>query len=76
MMKMTTEGVRLPAEWEPQEAVLLAWPHELTDWNYMLDDIRACYNEIAHAIVKHARLIIVAPDCSFARLWPTSTPKE
>ena len=67
MMKMTTEGVRLPAEWEPQEAVLLAWPHELTDWNYMLDDIRACYNEIAHAIVKHARLIIVAPDCSFAR---------
>ena len=25
-------GWRLPAEWEPQDGVLLAWPHEGTDW--------------------------------------------
>ena len=23
---------RLPAEWEPQDGVLLAWPHAETDW--------------------------------------------
>ena len=59
--------LRLPAEWEPQDAVLLAWPHELTDWEYMLDEVRACYVNIAKAIVKHARLIVVAPDCSDAK---------
>lgn len=59
--------MRFPAEWEPQQAVLLAWPHELTDWNYMLDEVRKCYSEIAHAIVRHARLIVVAPDCTAAR---------
>lgn len=58
---------RLPAEWEPQDAVLLAWPHELTDWNYMLDDVRLCYTQISHAIVRYAHLIVVAPDCSPAR---------
>lgn len=58
---------RLPAEWEKQEAVLLAWPHELTDWNYMLSEVRACFTSIAHAIAAHARLIVVAPDCTAAR---------
>lgn len=67
MTNNKSEKLRLPAEWEPQEAVLLAWPHELTDWNYMLDEVRACYSEIAHAIVRHARLIVVAPDCTAAR---------
>ena len=67
MTNNITDKLRLPAEWEPQEAVLLAWPHELTDWNYMLDEVRTCYNEIAHAIVKYARLIVIAPDCSAAK---------
>lgn len=56
--------LRLPAEWEPQDAVMIAWPHELTDWNYMLDEVRSCYVNIAKAIAKHSRLIIVAPDCA------------
>lgn len=59
--------LRLPAEWEKQEAVLLAWPHELTDWNYMLGEVQECYTAIAHAIAAHACLIIVAPDCTVAR---------
>lgn len=54
----------LPAEWERQDAVLLAWPHALTDWAGMLDEVKACYAEIANAIVRHARLIVVAPDCT------------
>jgi len=39
-MKNTT--VRFPAEWEPSDAVLIAWPHDDTDWAYMLPDVRAC----------------------------------
>lgn len=59
--------LRLPAEWEAQDAVLIAWPHELTDWNYMLEQVRACYTELGHAISKYAKLIVVAPDCCEAR---------
>lgn len=57
---------RLPAEWEPNEYVLLSWPHEGTDWSYMLDEAVHCYIEIAKAISRYARLIIVAPDVSAA----------
>lgn len=53
---------RLPAEWEPVDAVLLSWPHAGTDWAYMLDEVRRCFVDIARAIMRHARLIVVAPD--------------
>lgn len=57
---------RLPAEWEPNEYVMLSWPHKGTDWAYMLDEVTHCYVDISKAIMKHARLIIVAPDVSLA----------
>ncbi len=59
-------GFRLPAEWEPNEYVLLSWPHEGSDWAYMLDEVTHCYVELAKAIARYARLIIVAPDVSLA----------
>ncbi|MGH8184807.1 MAG: agmatine deiminase family protein, partial [Rhodanobacteraceae bacterium] len=36
---MTPPELRLPAEWEPQAAVLLAWPHSGTDWAARLDAV-------------------------------------
>ncbi len=59
---MKSEPVRLPAEWEPQGGVLISWPHEATDWAYMLDSVEACYVELAAAIARHAPLVVVAPD--------------
>ena len=29
---MPNASLRFPAEWEPQSAVLIAWPHAGTDW--------------------------------------------
>lgn len=52
---------RLPAEWEPQERVLLAWPHSGTDWAYMLPGVHKCYTEIAEAIVRHSALTVIIP---------------
>lgn len=60
--------VRLPAEWENQGAVLVAWPHKDTDWAYMLADIEKCYIELVKAISRHAAVIIIAPDTSRLRL--------
>lgn len=52
----------MPAEWEQQSAVLLAWPHQDTDWNYMLQEVQSCFKQIASAIVEDEQLIIVAPN--------------
>lgn len=53
---------RLPAEWEPQSAVQLTWPHEATDWKPVLEEITKTYVEMAVAIAQRERLIIVAPE--------------
>lgn len=54
--------MRLPAEWESTEAVLLSWPHAGTDWAYMLDEVEDCFVRIVTAITPYARVVIVAPD--------------
>ena len=50
---------RMPAEWEPQSAVQLTWPHEGTDWASILPEITAVYEEMAREIKKREPLIIV-----------------
>ena len=51
------------AEWDQQDGILVAWPHAGTDWAYMLDEVTACYVEMARAILMDdERLVIVAPD--------------
>ena len=52
---------RLPAEWESQQAVMLTWPHENTDWQPYLDDINRTMTEVVKAIVPHEEVLIVAP---------------
>lgn len=49
----------LPAEWYPQSAVQLTWPHEGTDWAAMLDEVVPCFVEIAREVVKREKLLIV-----------------
>ncbi|MCR4772806.1 MAG: agmatine deiminase family protein [Prevotella sp.] len=60
----------LPAEWHRQEAVIITWPHEDTDWRDYLDEITATMVQMAKAIAKHERLIIAAqyPERLIAKL--------
>lgn len=53
---------RLPAEWEPQEGVMLTWPHKATDWAPYLDDITQTMVEITRAIARREKVMIVVPD--------------
>ena len=57
------------AEWDCQDGILIAWPHAGTDWAYMLDEVTACYVEIAKAILadEDEKLVIVAPDADEVR---------
>ncbi|MGN0221667.1 MAG: agmatine deiminase family protein [Prevotella sp.] len=52
---------RMIAEWERQSAVQLTWPHDLTDWAEMLQEINATYVEMAKAITEREQLIVVTP---------------
>lgn len=54
-----THSILLPPEWYPQSAIQLTWPHEYSDWEYMLEEVVACYVNIAREILKRQKLIIV-----------------
>ena len=58
----TPSEIRLPAEWEPVEAVLMAWPHPDTDWADMLPEVERCYVDIITALVPYARVVVIGPD--------------
>ena len=73
---MNTNNRRLPAEWESQQAVLIAWPHKLTDWNYMLEEVTGCYISMAEAIVPFCPLIIVTPDQQEVKPLLSHLPQE
>jgi len=53
---------RFPAEWEDQDAVLMAWPHEGTDWAPDLRAVQQVTIEIAREITRFEQLLLVAPD--------------
>ena len=52
----------LPAEWYPQSAVQLTWPHEGTDWAPILPEVIPCFTAIAREVVKREKLLIVCPN--------------
>ena len=62
--------LRLPAEWEPQDAVLLAWPHAATDWKPYLPASQAACAQLVAAITRHERVLLLtcAPGESDAAL--------
>lgn len=53
---------RLPAEWEPQDAILLAWPHKNTGWDWQLDDLVQLYEALVSVICDFADLVIAIPE--------------
>ena len=60
---MTDNALRFPAEWEPQSAVLLAWPNADTDWAERLGDVEETYIALVAAITRfQPALICVADD--------------
>ncbi|HLO25786.1 MAG TPA: agmatine deiminase family protein [Geobacteraceae bacterium] len=53
---------RLPAEWEEQDGVLLAWPHEGTDWRTHLEQVEPVFAEIAAQVSRFETVLVAAPD--------------
>ena len=49
---------RLPAEWEAQAGVIIAWPHAGTDWAPRLAQIETAYVALASAIARFEPVLI------------------
>ncbi len=62
MSDRTVSKRRLPAEWERQDAVLMAFPHEKTDWADDLKGALTPFVRIASSIAWKEPLIIVCDD--------------
>jgi agmatine/peptidylarginine deiminase len=56
--------LRFPAEWEPQSAVLLAWPHAGTDWAERLADVETTYVALVGAIARFQPALVCVPDAA------------
>ena len=54
--------MRLPAEWEPQSAILLAWPHAGTDWAERLADVEETFIALVEAIARFQPVLVCVAD--------------
>jgi agmatine/peptidylarginine deiminase len=54
--------VRLPAEWEPQSAVMLTWPHGENGWGPDLDAVEQVFTRLVSLIAGSQRLLVICTD--------------
>ena len=60
---MNTQNTnRLPAEWGPQSAIMLTWPHVHSDWQPFLEYVDPVFCEIAFYSSLHERVLIACWD--------------
>lgn len=59
---MTQDIARFPAEWEPQSAILLAWPTADTDWAERLAEVEETYIALVQAITGFQRVVLCVAD--------------
>lgn len=50
---------RFPAEWEPQQAVMLSLPDASMDWSNMIPEVLGCYRGIAGALAETGSRVVV-----------------
>lgn len=54
--------MRLPAEWEENQSVIIALPHASTDWLPIIDEVKKCYAGIIKAIAPQCNILVVSSD--------------
>jgi agmatine/peptidylarginine deiminase len=55
---------RWPAEWETQAGILLAWPHESTDWAANLAAVEGSYRELIFSILGFEDVYLIVSDAT------------
>ena len=69
-------GYRMPAEWEPQEAIWLSWPQNETTWpGGLLKDVEAAYAQAIHALHTHQKINLLVKDADVEAKARTMLPR-
>ena len=55
-MNENFNGFRMPAEWEPQNSVWIAWPYNKNDWPGLFEKIPSVVGKIIKYLTKHQRI--------------------
>ncbi|MBS3896683.1 agmatine deiminase family protein [Silanimonas sp.] len=63
-MDRASMRLRFPAEWEPQDAVLIAWPHAGTDWAAQLAEVETTYVALGLAVTRFQHLVVVVANAA------------
>lgn len=53
--------IRLPAEWEAQDAILLTWPHAQSDWLPYLEEVQSLYEQLITCLLPKVSVILACP---------------
>jgi agmatine deiminase len=53
---------RLPAEWEPQDSILMVFPHNNTDWASDIQSAQSVFLRMASSIAATQKLILICDD--------------
>ena len=55
-MNENFNGFRMPAEWEPQNSVWIAWPYNKNDWPGLFEKIPNVVGKIIKYLTKHQKV--------------------
>ncbi len=66
---------RLPAEWEPQSAVMLTWPQPDSDWGEDLARVEGVYRAIVAALAPHQVVLIACASEAHRRHVAAQCPR-
>ena len=69
-------SIHFPAEWHPQSAIQITWPHRGTDWIDIIDEVTTFYVALSKEILKHTTLIIVCEEVAETKKHFTSSEQE
>jgi agmatine deiminase len=53
---------RLPAEWEPQQAIMITWPNLHGDWTDSYDQVLQWYIDFTLLLSQETQVIVATPD--------------
>lgn len=54
--------IRIPAEWEKQESIIVVFPTKHKDWQHSIDEIQKSYVVFINAIRKFQKCIVICDD--------------
>ncbi|WP_331774162.1 agmatine deiminase family protein [Sulfurospirillum sp. 1612] len=55
-------SIRVPAEWEKQEFILLVFPYPQSDWQHSIHEIRLAYANLIRTLLPYQRCVVLCQD--------------